>query len=94
MKLVGVIQARVGSTRLPGKVLLPLGGRPVLERMLARVACAEQLDDVVVATTRLAADDSIRRLAAACRVPCISGDPTIWSTGTCWRRARPAPTPS
>jgi spore coat polysaccharide biosynthesis protein SpsF len=74
-KIVGVIQARVGSTRLPGKVLLPLGGRPVLERMLARVAHAAQLDDVVVATTRLAADDSIRRLAAACRVPCISGDP-------------------
>jgi spore coat polysaccharide biosynthesis protein SpsF len=75
LKIVAVIQARVGSTRLPGKVLLPLGGRPVLERMLARVARAEQLDDVVVATTRLAADDSIRRLTAACRVPCISGDP-------------------
>jgi spore coat polysaccharide biosynthesis protein SpsF len=75
LKIVGVIQARVSSTRLPGKVLLPLGGRPVLERMLARVAHAAQLDDVVVATTRLAADDSIRRLAAACRVPCISGDP-------------------
>ena len=75
LKIVGVIQARVGSTRLPGKVLLPLGGRPVLERMLARVTHAEELDDVIVATTRLAADDSIRRLAAACRVPCISGDP-------------------
>lgn len=75
VKIVGVIQARVGSTRLPGKVLLPLGGRPVLERMLDRVSHAEELDDVIVATTRLAADDSIRRLAAACRVPCISGDP-------------------
>jgi spore coat polysaccharide biosynthesis protein SpsF len=75
VKIVGVIQARVGSTRLPGKILLPLGGRPMLERMLARVASAEQLDEVVVATTRLAADDSIRRLAAACRVACISGDP-------------------
>lgn len=75
LKVIGVIQARVGSTRLPGKVLLPLGGRPVLERMLARVAHAEELDDVIVATTRLAADDSIRRLAAACRIPCVSGDP-------------------
>jgi len=75
LKIVGVIQARVGSTRLPGKVLLPLGGRPALERMLARVAHAEHLDEIVVATTRLAADDSIRRLAAACGVACISGDP-------------------
>jgi spore coat polysaccharide biosynthesis protein SpsF len=76
VKVVGVIQARVGSTRLPGKVLLPLGGRPVLERMLARVARAAQLDEIIVATTRLAADESIRALAAACGVRCISGDPS------------------
>jgi spore coat polysaccharide biosynthesis protein SpsF len=76
VKIVGVIQARVGSTRLPGKVLLPLGGRPVLERMLARVACAAQLDEIVVATTRLAADESIRALAAARGVPCVAGHPT------------------
>ncbi len=75
MKIVAVIQARVGSTRLPGKVLLPLRGRPVLERMLARVAFARELNDVVVATTRLATDDSIRALAATLGVRCVSGDP-------------------
>jgi len=76
MKIVAVIQARVGSTRLPGKVLLLLRGRPVLERMLARVAHARELDEIVVATTRLAADDSIRALAATLGVRCVSGDPT------------------
>ncbi len=75
MKIVAVIQARVGSTRLPGKVLLPLHGRPTLERMLARVGFARQIDEIVVATTRLAADDSIRRLAEALGIRCISGDP-------------------
>lgn len=76
MKIVGVIQARVGSTRLPGKVLLPLGGRPVLERMLERVARADVLDEIVVATTRLGTDDSIRWLAQALGVRCVSGHPT------------------
>jgi spore coat polysaccharide biosynthesis protein SpsF len=76
VKIVAVIQARVGSTRLPGKVLLPLRGRPLLERMLERVAHAQALDDLVVATTRLAADDSIRALCTALGVRCISGDPT------------------
>lgn len=75
MKIVGVIQARVGSTRLPGKVLLPLLGRPVLERMLVRVSRATSLDEIVVATTRLATDDGIRALSRALGVRCISGHP-------------------
>jgi len=76
MRIVAVIQARMGSTRLPGKVLLPLGGRPLLERLLARVARAAQIDDLVVATTTAEADDPIRRLAADLGVACISGHPT------------------
>ena len=75
MKIVAVIQARTGSSRLPGKVLLPLGGRPVLERMLARVARANEIDEVVVATTRLATDQSIRALANDLGVRCVSGAP-------------------
>ncbi len=75
MKVVVVIQARLGSTRLPGKVLLPLGGRPLLERMLARVRQATTADEIVVATTRSASDASIASLAAACGVRCIAGHP-------------------
>jgi spore coat polysaccharide biosynthesis protein SpsF len=66
----------MGSTRLPGKVLLPLGGRPLLERMLARVTRAAQVDDVVVATTTADADEPIRQLAADLGVACVSGHPT------------------
>jgi len=73
MKVVAVIQARTGSTRLPGKVLLPLAGRPVLERMLERVARARELDAVIVATTREAADDSVASLCHALGVPCYRG---------------------
>ena len=74
MKVVAVIQARTGSTRLPGKVLLPLAGRPMLERMLDRVRVARTLDGVVVATTRQAVDGSIRQLCARLGVDCVSGD--------------------
>jgi spore coat polysaccharide biosynthesis protein SpsF len=76
VKVAAVIQARMGSTRLPGKVLLPLDGRPLLERMLARVRQAKTLDEIVIATTHLAVDESIRRLATVCGVRCVAGHPT------------------
>ncbi|HSY39755.1 MAG TPA: glycosyltransferase family protein [Polyangia bacterium] len=75
-KIVGIIQARTGSTRLPGKILLPILGRPVLSWMLERVAAARELDEVVVATTSLAEDEPIRALAADLGVLCLSGHPT------------------
>jgi spore coat polysaccharide biosynthesis protein SpsF len=71
-----VIQARAGSTRLPAKVLLPLGGRPVLARMLERVRFAALSGTVVVATTTLSEDDTIEALSAEEGVPCFRGDPT------------------
>jgi spore coat polysaccharide biosynthesis protein SpsF len=75
-KIVGIIQARTGSTRLPGKVLQPILGRPVLSWMLERVAAARELDELVVATTSLAEDEPIRALAADLGVLCLSGHPT------------------
>ena len=63
MRLV-VVQARTGSTRLPGKVLLPLAGRTVLERQLERIQAAPAFFELVVATTTLPADDAI---VALCR---------------------------
>jgi len=73
LKVVAVLQARTGSTRLPGKVLLPLGGRPALERMLERLAWAKELDDLIVATTREATDDSLLALCERLGVPCYRG---------------------
>jgi spore coat polysaccharide biosynthesis protein SpsF len=51
-KTIAVVQARMGSTRLPGKVLLPLAGEPVLWWMAKRINFAESIDQVVVSTTR------------------------------------------
>ncbi len=59
MKTVAIIQARIGSTRLPGKVLRDLGGTTVLHRVVDRVRRFTLVDDVLVATSDQAADDSI-----------------------------------
>jgi len=74
--VVTVIQARVASTRLPGKVLLPLGGMTVLERQLERVRAASLAGTVVVATTVDRADDAIERVCERAQVRCIRGHPT------------------
>jgi spore coat polysaccharide biosynthesis protein SpsF len=63
VKVLVVVQARTGSTRLPGKVLLPLAGAPLLVRMLERVTAARTPGEVVVATTTAAADEPVRELA-------------------------------
>jgi spore coat polysaccharide biosynthesis protein SpsF len=60
--ILGVIQARVSSTRLPGKALLPILGRPMLERQIERVRRAERLDGLVVATSIDRSDDPIADL--------------------------------
>jgi spore coat polysaccharide biosynthesis protein SpsF len=76
MRIVVVVQARMGSSRLPGKVLLPVAGAPLLQRMLERVLAAKEPDDLCVATTLAAEDEPIRQLARAMRVPVVSGHPT------------------
>lgn len=62
---LALIQARMGSTRLPGKMMLPLGGDYVITRVVERVKAAETVDDVVVATSTRTADDILARYAEA-----------------------------
>jgi spore coat polysaccharide biosynthesis protein SpsF len=64
-RTVAVIQARTGSTRLPGKVLRPLLGEPMLSHVVRRTARASHIDQVVVATTTLSLDQPIVDLGAA-----------------------------
>jgi spore coat polysaccharide biosynthesis protein SpsF len=61
MKIVAIIQARMNSTRLPGKVLMDLGGETVLARVVRRLRRATLIGEIVVATTNSAADHSIVR---------------------------------
>jgi spore coat polysaccharide biosynthesis protein SpsF len=61
--VIASIEARMTSNRLPGKVLLPCLGRPMLELMIERVQRSRYVDAIVVATTINATDDPIMELA-------------------------------
>jgi spore coat polysaccharide biosynthesis protein SpsF len=71
-----VLQARTGSTRLPGKVRLPLAGAPLLQRLVERVRAARTPFELVVATTVDPADDPLVDLCAGIGAPCFRGHPT------------------
>lgn len=62
MDCLGVIQCRMASSRLPGKALLPLAGRPLLEWVVLRTRRARALSRLVLATTCRADDDPVARL--------------------------------
>ncbi len=76
MKTLVVVQARTGSSRLPGKVLLPVVGAPVLLRQLERVLAARTRFDLVVATTSLPEDDGLADLARRFGVRVFRGHAT------------------
>lgn len=62
--VVAIIQARTGSTRLPGKVLLDIAGKPMLFRDIERIRRSKKIDQIVIATTVKPSDDGI---VALCR---------------------------
>jgi len=72
-KTILVVQARCTSERLPRKVMLPLGGRRVIEHVLTSVKSAHLVDTVILATTGNAADDDLARVGAAMGVRVCRG---------------------
>ena len=68
MDTVAIIQARMGSTRLPGKVLMDICGKPMLQHVIERVQ-SPVLDNMVVATTMLDEDDAIVELCNTLKCP-------------------------
>lgn len=58
-RTIGILQARMGSTRLPGKILQDIQGKPLLQRVAERARKAQLLDALVIATTDKAADDAV-----------------------------------
>ena len=75
-KIVTVIQARTGSTRLPNKVMLPMLGKPALVCMVERVRAAKLSGTVVVATTIEPEDDIIEAVCENEGFLCFRGHPT------------------
>jgi len=76
VKPVAILQARVASTRLPGKVLLPIRGVPMLLREIRRIQQSLLLREVVVATSVQSEDDAINDMCLREKIPCFRGSPT------------------
>ncbi len=68
-----IIQARMGSNRLPGKVMMDLCGKPVLWHILQRVKQAKLVDEIVVATSAQKADDEIYNYLNSIGTKCFRG---------------------
>jgi len=73
-RVVAIIQARMGSTRLPGKTLVEVRDIPILGHVVTRTRAAKAIDATVVATTNLPEDDAIERFCIRLDVPCYRGD--------------------
>lgn len=71
--IVGILQARSSSSRLPGKVLAEIEGVPMLLRQIERTARAHRLDKLVVATSSETEDDALANLCAQAGVACHRG---------------------
>ena len=76
MRTVALIQARMGSTRLPGKVMLSLDCTPVIRHVVRRAAAADVVDTVAVATTDNRRDDIVERYASREGADVFRGDTT------------------
>jgi len=63
MKVTAIIQARLGSTRLPGKVLIEILDRPIIEHVVTRVQKAKNIERIILATTSRAEDGRLEELA-------------------------------
>lgn len=73
MKIVSTIEARMQSNRLPGKVLMEVLGKPLLELMIERVRRARRIDEIVIATAHDSSCDPIETLANRIGVRCYRG---------------------
>ena len=72
-KTIAILQARMSSSRLPGKVLKPIAGRPMLAFQVERVRRARLVDRLVIATSVETSDDPIAALCASEKVDCHRG---------------------
>ena len=73
MKIVALVQARMGSTRLPGKVLKSIVDKPMIELLLARLSQSSELDEIVVATSEEVQNDKLQLMVESLGYQCTRG---------------------
>jgi len=73
-KISCIVQARVNSKRLPGKILMPVFGKSLLQHLLERLKRLKTIDDLIVATTKHKLDDQTAKIAKLINVKIYRGD--------------------
>ncbi len=74
MSVLALIQARCGSSRLPGKVLKEVGGKSLLEHQLSQISYCKSISEIAVLTTNSPVDDSIEKFCQSKEVNVFRGD--------------------
>lgn len=72
-RVVAVVQARMGSTRLPGKVMMKIGGRPMIELLLMRLSKSELIDEIILATSDSPLNESLVQCVSKLGIKCMVG---------------------
>lgn len=72
-RIVAIIQARMGSTRLPEKVLMPIVGKPVLWHIVHRIKNVKEIDTIVIATSDSNKDNRIAEFCEVNKIDCFRG---------------------
>lgn len=73
MRTFAILQARLGSSRLPGKVLMEVAGKRIMDHLLDRLGRSEEVDTFIVATTNQPEDDALEAWCNARGVACFRG---------------------
>ena len=73
MTVLAIVQARMSSRRLPGKVLAPVLGQPMIQRQIERISHAQLIDKLVIATSTMTDDDAIAEFCQGIGQPCYRG---------------------
>ena len=73
LMILGIIQARTGSSRLPGKIMMKIEGKTMLEHMIERISKSKKLDKIIIATTTKKNDDVITILAKKMNIDIFRG---------------------
>ena len=73
MKIVALVQARMGSTRLPGKVLKSIVNKPMIELLLTRLSQSSELDEIVVAASEETQNDELQSVVESLGYRCTRG---------------------
>ena len=73
LNISAVIQARMGSTRLPGKVLKKIDGKPILQYQIERIKKSKLINQIIIATTKEKKDKKIENLAKKMNIKCFRG---------------------